>query len=154
MKRTTKSRPQGRPTLLTPALQKKICAFMALTCASYETAAAHAGVSLTALDNWKARGLAGEEPYAGFVGALQKARAEGKAKALEHIALDPAWQAQAWRLERVHPKEFALAPKIIVENDLKSKMAKLKAAFAGDRPGLEKALKALTDDDGEGASEQ
>ncbi len=154
MKRKTKPRPQGRPTLLTPALQKKICDFMALTCASYETAAAHAGVSHTTMDNWRARGMAREEPYLGFIGALQSARDEGKANALKHIALDPSWQAQAWRLERIHSKEYALAPKLIVEHDLKSRIGKLKAAFAGDELGFEKALKALTDDEAEGASEQ
>lgn len=99
----------GRPTSLTPALQAVIVRH--IEAGNYRaTAAAAAGVHRNRMSEWEKRGEAGEEPYAGFACALQKAEAEAEIGLLAEIrAARPGatgisgadvWQAKAWMLER------------------------------------------------------
>lgn len=71
-------------------------------------AAAAAGVGRSTLREWKQRGRAGEEPYAGFLGEIQKAEAARVAALTARVvrASGKSWQAAAWYLERTMPERF------------------------------------------------
>lgn len=113
----------GRPTKLTPEIQKTI--MDALRRGSYmETAAAYAGISKNTLYDWLRRGarekqrlannsrarmLKDERPFVEFSDAIKKAQAEAELRDLEIIrkaAEEGEWQASAWRLERKFPDKF------------------------------------------------
>lgn len=98
----------GRPTLFTPEVQAKIIGFIRLG-AYIETAARAAGISRPTFQEWMKRGGKGEEPFAGFIAAIEKAMGESEVKDLAHLenaAKNGNWQAAAWRLERRFPKKY------------------------------------------------
>lgn len=81
------------------------------TGAPWYMAAAAGGVSKATLMDWKARGRAGEQPFADFLDRLQRSEAEGAVAVLgiiQDAAKGGTWQAAAWILERRYPKQFAL----------------------------------------------
>jgi transposase len=95
--------PSGRPTKLTPDLQRQVCD--ALRRGAYvETAAAMAGVSKVTLYGWLKLGAREEEgPHVEFLNAVEKAQAEAEMRDLDRVdaaAEGGTWQAAAWRLER------------------------------------------------------
>jgi len=98
----------ARPTKLTPELQTQIVAY--ITAGAYiETAAAAAGVVKNTLYDWLKRGKTGEEPFAAFSDAVE--RAMGQADMRDLAVIDKAaqanqWQAAAWKLERKHPDKW------------------------------------------------
>jgi len=76
----------ARPTSLTPELQAALCE--QVRHGMYlEPACALVGISKASVYDWKKRGADGEEPYATFLDALEKADAEA-----ERWGLD-AWTA-------------------------------------------------------------
>jgi transposase len=94
-------------TKLTPELQERITAF--LRAGNYvETAAACAGIHKDTFYEWCKKGRKGEEPFATFVAAVDKAIAESEARdvALIGKAAIDNWQAAAWRLERKMPHKW------------------------------------------------
>lgn len=95
----------GRPTKLTPELQRLVCDTLRRG-AYLETAAALAGVDRTTLQEWLRRGGREEDGiYVDFSRAVQTAQAEAEMRDLDRIdaaAEAGAWQASAWRLERKH----------------------------------------------------
>jgi hypothetical protein len=129
------SRPMGRPSVMTAAVQKRILA--SVRKGHYlETAAANSGVSAWTVRVWLRRGGAeynrlqrkkdereqgyevaddeleiqeGLKRYVDFFTAYEKADAEGEAKMLGRIDRAGAkhWQATAWRLERRKPERYA-----------------------------------------------
>jgi hypothetical protein len=106
----------GRPTKLTPEVEKKIRACVGMGMPFARSAMA-AGVSYTAFKEWVARGKAGEEPYASFAAALKEAKADGEAMLLGRIvkaAGDDQWQAAAWILERRHPESYGRRDRVEV----------------------------------------
>ena len=101
----------GRPTDLTPEVQKKICDFLRL--GNYrETAARAAGVHERTVRTWLKWGLEKKKPiYEQFLEACEKAEAEAEAMGLGVIARAAQagdWKAMAWRLERKHPERWGL----------------------------------------------
>lgn len=92
----------GRPTKLTPDLQKKITD--AVRAGNYiETAAAYAGISKVTLYDWMKRGNKNQNGiFRDFLNAIEKAMAESEVRdvALIAKAAQENWQAAAWRLER------------------------------------------------------
>lgn len=104
----------GRPTLFDS--QKAGQILLALRAGNYvETAAAFAGVTKQTVYNWLKRGarrtkaglpFRGEEAYAEFFDAVEKAKAtaEVNAVALIQTAAKKNWQAAAWYLERTNRK--------------------------------------------------
>lgn len=75
---------------------------------SYESAAAEAGVfSESTILDWRARGEAGEEPYATFSRDEKRAVADWERKRLEAMdAAGPNWPREAWKLERRKPDVY------------------------------------------------
>jgi hypothetical protein len=104
----------GRPTKLTPALQKNITD--ALMAGNYiETAAAYAGVSKVTLYKWLKKGRREKSgQYVDFVAAVDQAMAQSEVSAIARItkAGDESWQALAWRLERRFPAKWGKREKL------------------------------------------
>jgi hypothetical protein len=92
----------GRPTLLTPAIQEAIAADVEAG-AKFEDAAVLNGITERTLYNWINRGENGEEPFYGFFQALTRARAAAKLSAIKNVrsgcvrAITAWWQA-AWHM--------------------------------------------------------
>ncbi|SIS88550.1 hypothetical protein [Alicyclobacillus vulcanalis] len=112
-----KKHPGGRPTKLTPELQKKICD--AIRAGAYiETAAAYAGVNKTTLYDWLRRGARSKSGiYREFSDAIEKALAEAEMRDLLIIgkAAEENWQAAAWRLERKFPERWGRKDRMTVD---------------------------------------
>ncbi len=126
----------GRPTSLTPEVLAAI--ETAIEAGNYRsTAAAAAGVHRNTLINWEKRGEAGEEPYAGFLCALQSAEARSEMALLAEIrgaqgavagvqGADP-WQSKAWMLERRFASRWCARVKQQVTEHVDALTDKLKA---------------------------
>jgi transposase len=101
----------GRPTLCTPDVIAAFEKYMRAGC-TLDDAAALLGFSRSAAFDWKARGEAGESPFADFSDAVTRAAAEFKAECLAGVASgrmmngDRDWKAQAFVLERRFPAEY------------------------------------------------
>jgi hypothetical protein len=126
----------GRPTSLTPEVQAAIVAH--ILAGNYRAvSAAAAGVHRNSLINWEKRGEAGEEPYAGFLCALQKAEAECEIQLLAEVrAAQPAvvgvsgadvWQVKAWMLERRFASRWCARVRQQVAEHVDALTEKLKA---------------------------
>lgn len=145
----------GRPTALTPAVQKSILKDL-VAGASRTAAAQRVGLAYDTFRKWMQRGRAGRKGdaiYVAFVGAVKKAEAEAvcrQAKAITR-AYTPRtvtvtkrttdadgrvreettsrrefeWTAAAWLLERRHPEDYAANRHEI--RDLKKQLADLEA---------------------------
>lgn len=99
--------PTGRPTLCTPEVQKKILS--AIRAGNYKHIAAQAaGVHRDTLNGWELRGAKGEEPFASFSDALQKAEAEAEVMLVARVHEGgEGWQSKAWICERRWAKRWA-----------------------------------------------
>lgn len=119
----------ARPTSLTPEVQETIIA--AIRSGNYKaTACSLAGIHRDTLHSWEVRGAAGEEPFASFSDALQKAEAEAEADLLTEIRTAQSstpgpggngpdlWQAKAWIMERRWPKRWAARVRTAVTEEL------------------------------------
>lgn len=117
----------GRPTSLTPEVQRAIC--NSLRGGNYrETAAAAAGVSKNQIRNWIVRGEQGEEPFAEFLGAVEKAEAQGERKLLREIRKGvDNWQSRSWVLERRYPGRWSGRVRVTVADHVDALTSKLKA---------------------------
>lgn len=117
----------GRPTSLTPDVERRI--LTALRGGNYrETAAQAAGVHRNSIRNWLERGEAGEEPYASFLCAVEKAEAYGERKLLRAIRAGcDGWQSKAWIMERRWPGRWSGRVRVTVSDHVDALTAKLKA---------------------------
>lgn len=93
----------ARPTKYTPATVKKITEAIGKG-ATYELAAAYAGVSYDVFNRWMQ-----DKSKSEFRDAVKLA--EGKAALgwlakIDAAAADGNWQAAAWKLERRHPRHY------------------------------------------------
>jgi transposase len=115
----------ARPTSLTPELARAIC--ISLRNGSYrEQAAACAGIHRNTLRNWLVRGEAGEEPFAGFLCALEKAEAIAERRLLSKIRRRAdGWQALAWIMERRWPSRWSGRVRVTVSDHVDQLTAKL-----------------------------
>jgi transposase len=91
----------ARPSKYTPEAVERIVEALEQG-ATYEAAAAHAGVHYDTLNEWR-------KEFPEFSEALKGAEAKAELHWLEQIeaaAADGAWQAAAWRLERRYPARW------------------------------------------------
>jgi hypothetical protein len=110
-KRRKKSNPVGRPTLLTPALSKKICSY--IMAGAYGHAAAEAcGISNFTYQEWMRRGEDTENrretnaEYAQFAQDVRHARANARVSAEINVKMmDPKW----W-VARMYRQDWAESP--------------------------------------------
>ena len=111
----------GRPTVLTPKKQAEFIA--AVREGNYiSTACALIGVDRSFMAAWRMRAKEGIEPFATFITQVYKARALAERDSLEKIKLagrDGTWQAEAWFLERAHPKKWGKIDRLALESAVK-----------------------------------
>jgi transposase len=133
----------GRPSKLTPELQKKIVKLVR-DGNYFETAAQAAGIAKSTLYDWLKRGESDEEPFAEFSDALKKAEAEAEADAVAMVRAGlrdaPQWQSAMTFLERRAAERWAkrdpdhgLKTKAL-ELEVETLRAKLKLLEAGQNP--------------------
>lgn len=105
----------GRPSKLTPEVQEKICQLLKAG-NTFRTACEVAGIGWSTGLEWRQRGenrhssREGDDAYAEFAGAVQKAEEEAAARnvaLIQKAAANGTWQAAAWWLERKFPSEWA-----------------------------------------------
>lgn len=87
----------GRRTKLTSQLQDDVCKTLTAG-VSLEIAAAREGIGKTTLYEWLKKGKVGEEPYAAFYDATERAMANVETHVTASIlkASRHSWQAGAW----------------------------------------------------------
>jgi transposase len=133
----------GRPTKLTPELQKRIVKLV--RDGNYiETAAIAAGITKQTFYNWMERGKAGEEPFAEFFDALKRAEAEAEAEIAATVRAGlrdaPQWQSAMTFLERRWPTRWGRRDpdhklkRTNLELENETLKAKLKLLEAGQNP--------------------
>lgn len=99
----------GRPTRLTPKLQKAICNAIAKKNMSPTGAGLRCGVPAQTLSDWR-------KTNPEFSDALERARATQEEKLLAAVrdgvnnAGLPDWKAAAWILERLHRESYGIKP--------------------------------------------
>ncbi len=106
-----------RPTKLTPAVQSALVEAVELG-ATWEAAAACAGIGPSTLREWRSRGAADEEPFAALLADLQKAEGRAISASLQVIrqaASAGQWQAAAWLLERRYPADYGRRTAVTAE---------------------------------------
>jgi hypothetical protein len=91
----------ARPSKYTPEAVERILGALERG-ATYEAAAAHAGITYETFNAWR-------KGFSEFSEAVKKAEAKAELHWLEQIetaAAGGAWQAAAWRLERRYPARW------------------------------------------------
>lgn len=107
----TKRRRRGRPTKLTPELQKEIVKWIRAGC-YVETVCSASGIARNTYKAWLRKGAKAKSgKFRDFLTAVKKAVAESENLAVGTIrtASKDRWQAAAWILERKHPERWARA---------------------------------------------
>jgi hypothetical protein len=112
----------ARPTKLTPKVAQAICKVLKEG-AYIETAAEAAGISVQTLYNWLDRGAVSEKPYAAFLEAVMRARAEGELALFRRAKRGDSkgvsfggGRAAAFILERTRPNRYAQRVNLRVED--------------------------------------
>ena len=127
---------KGRPSKLTPELQKEICDYIAVDGLLNKDACLIAGIATSTFCLWKAKGEKEGEPaiYSDFLEAIKTAEAKFKQKRLENIrkAGETDWKAEAWQLERKFPEEFGRRIEHAGKIDGPAPVYQLLPAKAGD----------------------
>jgi len=99
----------GRPSVLTPEIQKQIVGYIEAGC-YVETAAQAAGIHKATFYQWlkKSHDDKKDNIYSDFRDAIEKAMAVSELRDVENIQQAAAsnWQASAWRLERKFPNRW------------------------------------------------
>jgi len=97
----------GRPSVYSEARGKRICAMVAEG-VPIAVACRIEGVGKSTLYEWRARGAAGDEPFAGFCAELERARDICEATITSRLVRASLfdWKAGAWWLERRRPQRY------------------------------------------------
>ena len=101
--------PGGRPSKLTPDVEKKLVDAVRAG-NSREAAAKVSGISEATFYNWLSQGREAKRGrFLEFLEAIKKAEGEAEQKAMSRIveAGQKHWQATAWWLERKYPNRWA-----------------------------------------------
>lgn len=99
---------RGRPTKLTPVVQRALLKALR-SGATHRLACQYAGIALSTFQGWLREGDAGQADFLDLSDAVKKA--EGQAALawldlLDQAATDGDWHAAAWKLERRYPEEY------------------------------------------------
>lgn len=142
----------GRPSLLTPALQEKLCNL--LCSGSYrKVAAVSVGICERTLRHWCEWGGEGREPYAAFVAAIEKAESEGELALLAKVeAGGEGWQSKAWILERRWPARWSGRVRLQVSEELGAFADKVRRNL--DEPTYRRVIEATCEDNGSPAADR
>lgn len=134
----------GRPTLLTPEVQKKI--IETIRAGNYKHIAAQAaGIHRDTLNGWELRAAKGDEPYKSFSDELKKAEAEAEITLLETVKTGgDGWQSKAWMLERRFASRWCARVRQHVAEELGAFTDKLRKTL--DEPTYRKVVDATSED--------
>jgi hypothetical protein len=97
----------GRPSRLTPALQRRLCE--AVAGGNYlEVACELVGVGRSTVYEWLSQADGGDPKYRTFADAIKKARSQAESRSVAAIlrAGKRTWVANAWFLERTSPARW------------------------------------------------
>lgn len=139
--------PSGRNSLLTPAMQARICA--SVRSGNWlETAAQMGGIDRDTLFAWKRKGkedLEAGRPnsiYGQFVNAVARAEAEAEAASVLRvlIASQKDWRAAAWYLERRHRDRWTASPTLSVDDGDADGLLTTEFLLSPEAPRLADAL--------------
>jgi transposase len=124
--------PAGRPTKLTPELQKQVCD--SIRKGNYHTVAAKvAGISVKTLRNWLTHGKKFPHGiYGEFRDALLRAEGEAEETIVPEIRSSPDLNDKKWWLERKHPHRWGRDRLRVRE--LEKRVAELEAAMSDHEP--------------------
>lgn len=113
----------GRPTLLTPELQKEICRYIE-NGNSIQNSCILCGISESSYHEWVRIGKEDQASkknsvYSEFMESTIAARAKNKAWHIQNItqASKKDWKASAWYMERVYHKEFGRKDSLKVQGN-------------------------------------
>ena len=138
----------GRPNKLAPEVRESILRSMRLGLFA-EQAAQLAGIAERTLDDWIRKGRDGVEPYASFYADFSAAKAQGEQSYVGVIGKAAAsgnWNAAAWILERRHPKRWGPKVRMIVEEEQRDFLERLRARLTPEAYAA--VIRAATDDSG------
>lgn len=99
----------GRPTLLSDEVEARLIEAFKIGQISIPSACHYAGISERTYYDWMKKGREGDPRYLQFSQDIEKARAEAvmvNLAVIRKAAQNGQWQAAAWWLERVLPKEY------------------------------------------------
>lgn len=106
----------GRPSKRTPTVEERIVEAIKQGM-TYKLAAQYGGISYETLRNWLKQGEDGNEEYAAFFQAVQRAEAEGVLANLQFINKAMDWRARAWVLEHRHADEYGSRNSLKITGD-------------------------------------
>lgn len=137
----------GRPSKLTPALQRAICTSVRETKLSLADCARAAGLSPHQINDWMNRGRAeGSGRFFDFAVAIDRARAEGSKRLLARVAeagkAPKHWQANMALLSVTEP-QYSPRVRVVVEAELSAALERVTKEFAGEPAVLERVLRAI-----------
>ena len=121
----------ARPSKYTPETVARIVEALEQG-ATYEAAAAHAGISYETFNAWR-------KGFPEFPEAVKKAEAKAELHWLEQIetaAAEGAWQAAAWRLERRYPARWGRRERVDVAMTVRREAERLAAELGLDAAEL------------------
>ena len=101
--------PTGRPSILTPDVQRRLCEAIAAGNTRHD-AAEYAGIAESTLRAWLAKGKRQRRGmYRALLAAVKKAEADAVVRnvAIIQKAAPKSWQAAAWWLERKRAKDWS-----------------------------------------------
>lgn len=135
------SKSKGRPTKLTPKLQKEFCDVLRAG-NTRSAACAYTNISYQSFLNWLERGEeAGEGIYFDFLENVAKAESAAEIRnvaLIQTAAKAGTWQAAAWWLERRRPKDYSRHTKLVHEGG--DKPIKTETKDTTEPPPPERAL--------------
>lgn len=110
-------RKAGRPTRLTPDLEKEILQKVELG-VPMRTAAMAAGVPGGTFESWQRQGREGRQPFARFLMGLTRARARAEISLhVRALGGGPGSAAAMWTLERRFPDDYGQRSKLELSGD-------------------------------------
>ena len=101
--------PTGRPSILTPDVQRRLCEAVAAGNTRHD-AAEYAGIGESTLRRWLAQGRHRRSgKFRALLAAVKKAEADAVVRnvAIIQKAAPKSWQAAAWWLERKRAKDWS-----------------------------------------------
>jgi transposase len=107
--------PTGRPSALTPEVQRRVCEAIAAGNTRHD-AAEYAGVGASTVRCWLARGRRQSRgKFQAFLAAVKKAEADAVVRnvAIIQNAAKTKWQAAAWWLERKRGEDWSQTKDLI-----------------------------------------
>jgi hypothetical protein len=141
-----RTRKPGAPTKLTPQLQRTFTPIIKLS-GFYRDACAAVGISEETLADWRRRGAAGDQPYAGFSEALKKAEIERRQNYLKESMQRGAKKNDAkeiqWRAAVTDPETFSVKHHVVFQQEIDHAIDRLKQEFRNEPYILERAIAAI-----------